>query len=87
QEAARRAAIRAHAIKITASIGKAGLTVHWNSAAVQPPTVSINIGNSVRNAASAIAAGLTTAAVCVSTGGCTGDDVTRGAGVRAMRWP
>jgi hypothetical protein len=42
------------------------------------PQVSINISNSVRNAASAIAAGLTTAAVCVSTGGCTGDDDDEG---------
>ncbi|MEU1481185.1 LamG-like jellyroll fold domain-containing protein [Streptomyces sp. NPDC005760] len=73
-EAARRAAIRAHAIKITASIGKGTLAVHSISSAAEPPTVRINIGNSVRNAASAIAAGLTTAAVCVATGGCTGDD-------------
>jgi RHS repeat-associated protein len=69
-EAARRAAIRAHAIKITASIGKGTLTVHSISSAAQPPTVKINISNSIRNAASAIAAGLTTAAVCVVTGGC-----------------
>ncbi|MER6085155.1 DNA/RNA non-specific endonuclease, partial [Streptomyces sp. NPDC001833] len=72
--AARRAAIRAHAIKITASIGKSTLKVHSISAAAEPPTVQINISNSVRNAASAIAAGLTTAAACVSTGGCAGDD-------------
>ncbi|NEC85946.1 LamG-like jellyroll fold domain-containing protein [Streptomyces sp. SID12501] len=71
-EAARRAAIRAHAIKITASIGKSTLTVHSISSAAEPPTVGINVGNSVRNAASAIAAGLTTAAVCVVTGGCGG---------------
>ncbi|WP_208780080.1 LamG-like jellyroll fold domain-containing protein [Streptomyces griseorubiginosus] len=68
--AARRAAIRAHAIKITASIGKGTLTVRSISSAAQPPTVKINISNSIRNAASAIAAGLTTAAVCVVTGGC-----------------
>ncbi|MFF4897173.1 LamG-like jellyroll fold domain-containing protein [Streptomyces sp. NPDC001068] len=72
--AARRAAIRAHAIKITASIGKSTLKVHSISAAAEPPTVSINIGNSVRNAASAVAAGLTTAAVCVVTGACAPRD-------------
>jgi RHS repeat-associated protein len=77
-EAARRAAIRAHAIKITASIGKGTLAVHSISSAAEPPTVRINIGNSVRNAASAVAAGLTTAAVCVVTGGCSGDDDDRG---------
>ncbi|MDF2269320.1 DNA/RNA non-specific endonuclease [Streptomyces coacervatus] len=77
-EAARRAAIRAHAIKITASIGKAHLTIHSISTAAEPPTVRINIGNSVRNAASAVAAGLTTAAVCVVTGGCSGDDDDQG---------
>ncbi|MFC8435395.1 DNA/RNA non-specific endonuclease, partial [Streptomyces sp. NPDC057253] len=73
-EAARRAAIRAHAIKITASIGKGSLTVHSIASAAQPPTVRINIGNSVRNAASAVAAGLTTAAVCVVTGACVPRD-------------
>ncbi|MFJ9909188.1 RHS repeat-associated core domain-containing protein [Streptomyces sp. NPDC101152] len=73
-EAARRAAIRAHAIKITAAIGKADLIVHSISSAAQPPTVKINIGDSVRNAASAVAAGLTTAAVCVVTGGCVPHD-------------
>jgi hypothetical protein len=72
--AARRAAIRANAIKITASIGKGTLTVHSISAAAEPPTVGINIGNSVRNAASAIAAGLTTAAVCMVTGACAPRD-------------
>ncbi|MFF7278360.1 LamG-like jellyroll fold domain-containing protein [Streptomyces griseorubiginosus] len=73
-EAARRAAIRAHAIKITASIGKGHLKVHSISAAAEPPTVRINIGNSVRNAASAAAAGLTTAAVCMVTGACAPRD-------------
>ncbi|WP_405987970.1 RHS repeat-associated core domain-containing protein [Streptomyces sp. NBC_00986] len=77
--AARRAAVRAHAEKITYSIGRGTLTIRSGTGSVAvAPTVGINISNSVLNAASAIAAGLTTAAVCVSTGGCTGDDDDEG---------
>ncbi|MFE2432931.1 DNA/RNA non-specific endonuclease [Streptomyces sp. NPDC059373] len=72
-EAARRAAIRANAVKITASIGKGSLSVH-STAVATSPSAKINLSNSIRNAISAGVAGLTTAAVCVVTGGC---DITK----------
>jgi RHS repeat-associated protein len=72
-EAARRAAIRANAVKITASIGKGSLSVH-STAVAASPSAKINLSNSIRNAISAGVAGLTTAAVCVVTGGC---DITK----------
>ncbi|MFD1663206.1 DNA/RNA non-specific endonuclease, partial [Streptomyces caeni] len=52
--------------------GSTSLTIRSGGAVAGSPSAQINVSNSVLNTAAAAAAGLTTAAVCVATGGCDG---------------
>ncbi|WUH95300.1 DUF6531 domain-containing protein [Streptomyces sp. NBC_00433] len=67
---ARAEAIRRHAVALTASIGKSTLTA-TSAAVAQAPAAAINIAGAstfLNNAAFAVAAGATTAAVCATIG-------------------